>query len=112
MSDRVKCEWFLARIPFKVPKTEFDEFLSGLFAQRDVQLNRVRFIYSPPPERDFRGWGFVEVEIPAGADEQWLVEQFTGTEFWGLDLVVKKAKPRPPRPERTGQPAMGGRVQL
>jgi len=45
-----------------------------------------------------RGFGFVEMDDDAAADEA--IKSLDGTEFEGRSLKVNEAKPRAPRPAR------------
>ncbi len=99
-TSTVERELFIAQIPFEAGenKATFEKFLRSLLEGHGVVVDTVRFIHTPPPKREFKGYGFAAITLRAGANLEAIIEAVNGTSFWERELVIKGANPRPPKP--------------
>ena len=83
---------YVGNLPFRTT----EESVRDLFA-RYGEVQSVKLISDRETGKP-RGFGFVEMDDDAAADEA--IKSLDGTEFEGRNLKVNEAKPRAPRPAR------------
>lgn len=83
---------YVGNLPFRTT----EESVHDLFA-RYGEVQSVKLISDRETGKP-RGFGFVEMDDDAAADEA--IRSLDGSEFEGRSLKVNEAKPRAPRPAR------------
>lgn len=83
---------YVGNLPFRTTEENVRDLFARYGDVQSVKLISDRETGKP------RGFGFVEMDNDAAADEA--IKSLDGTDFEGRSLKVNEAKPRAPRPAR------------
>jgi len=83
---------YVGNLPFRTTEESVRDLFARYGAVQSVKLITDRETGKP------RGFGFVEMEDDAAAEEA--IRSLDGAEFEGRSLKINEAKPRAPRPPR------------